>query len=82
MAIFSLLECFATFHELPILERSIAVRRTCFFIYFAQACIIILFVLHLGNGLFVNFLTRPDVVDGLNVPRKARRALRRTFCPE
>ena len=29
MAIFSLLECFATFNKLPILERSIAVRRAC-----------------------------------------------------
>ena len=33
MAIFSLLECFATFHKLPILERSIAVRRACFVIF-------------------------------------------------
>ena len=31
MAIFSILECFATFHKLPILERSIAVRRSCWF---------------------------------------------------
>ena len=31
MAIFSLLECFATFHKLPILERSTAVRRACLF---------------------------------------------------
>ena len=33
MAIFSLLECFATFNKLPILERSIAVRRACFGIF-------------------------------------------------
>ena len=32
MAIFSLLECFATSHKLPILERSIAVRRACIII--------------------------------------------------
>ena len=29
MANFSLLECFATFHKIPILERSNAVRRAC-----------------------------------------------------
>ena len=34
MAIFSLLECFATFNKLPILERSIAVRGACFFFLF------------------------------------------------
>ena len=32
MAIFSFLECFATFHKLPILEQSIAVRRACYFL--------------------------------------------------
>ena len=36
MAVFSPLECFATFDKLPILERSIAVRRACFLIFFHE----------------------------------------------
>ena len=39
-----------------------------------------------GNGWFVIFSPRPDVVDwftmGINVARKARRALSVTFYPE
>ena len=43
-------------------------------------------IVNLGNGLFVFFSPRPEVVDwfkkGVNVSRKARRALRGTFHPE
>jgi len=34
MANFSLLECFATFHRLSILEWSIAVRRACYIFHY------------------------------------------------